>query len=154
MTKISAGLLFYRISSGKPEVFLVHPGGPFWVRKDTASWSVPKGEINEDEDPLDAAKREFFEETGVSPDGEYIKLGTIKQTGGKIVEVWAVQGDIDASELKSNLFSLEWPPKSGKFAEFPEIDRGGWFDLKAAKEKILPSQVPLITNIENILNTK
>src|SRR5204862_1353118 len=123
MPKISAGLLLYRVHQRATEAFLGHPGGPFWAKKDAGAWSIPKGEIDEGEDPLAAAKREFAEETGLRPDGELIALAPIRQKGGKVVLAWAIEGDCDARTIQSNAFSMEWPPKSGKMAEFPEIDR-------------------------------
>jgi len=141
MPKTSAGILLFRFSHDDLEVFLVHPGGPFWKNKDAGAWSLPKGEYVHGEDPLDAAKREFTEETGFPPpDGEWIPLGEITQPGGKVVTAWAVRGDCPAAEIKSNTFSLEWPPKSGKMQDFPEVDRAGWFSLQEAKAKILPAQ--------------
>src|SRR5687767_12795235 len=127
MPKLSAGLLMFRRRQGVIEVFLVHPGGPFWAKKDLGAWTLPKGEYTESEDPLDAAKREFEEETGIQPNGEFIPLGQIRQTGGKIASAWAFEGDCDPSKIRSNLFSMEWPPRSGRMQEFPEIDRGEWF---------------------------
>lgn len=137
--KITAGLLLYRRRE-ELEVFLVHPGGPFWVRKDAGTWSLPKGELAEGENPLQAAKREFTEETGFLIDGRFLPLDPVKQAGGKVVHAWAVEADCDPSRLCSNLFSMEWPPKSGRMQQFPEADRGGWFTIAAAREKILPAQ--------------
>lgn len=151
MPKKSAGILVYRKTNGEYEVMLVHPGGPFWAKKDLNSWSVPKGEFNDDEEPLTAAKREFMEETGFNPEGDFIKLEPVKQSGGKMVYVWCVEFNIDASAVKSNLFSLEWPPKSGKMKEFPEIDRAEWFSFSIAKTKILTGQVPMLEELEAIL---
>ena len=147
MPKHSAGLLLYRKLNNMMQVFLVHPGGPFWKNKDDGSWSVPKGEYEDDEDPLDAAKREFYEETGEYIDGRFIKLGPIKQKSGKIVQAWAVEGDIDPQNIKSNFFEMEWPPKSGKTQQFPEIDRGGWFSIEQALIKINPGQVGLVMEL-------
>jgi predicted NUDIX family NTP pyrophosphohydrolase len=140
MPKRSAGLLMYRRKNNVPEVFLVHPGGPFWAKKDKGAWSIPKGEHEPDDDPLAAAKREFEEETGFAPQGSFLALGEQKQTGGKIVTAWAVEGDCDPSKLKSNTFLLEWPPRSGRMAEFPEVDRWEWFSMDAAQERILSGQ--------------
>jgi|SRR5262245_27816064 len=140
MPKRSAGLLMFRRREGAWEVFLVHPGGPFWAKKDEGAWSIPKGEYEEGEDALATARREFEEETGVVVDGNFIPLGEIKQAGGKIVKVWAVEGDCDASAIRSNLFSMEWPPKSGKMQQFPEVDRAGWFPMEAARVKLLKGQ--------------
>jgi predicted NUDIX family NTP pyrophosphohydrolase len=146
MAKLSAGLLIYRFNADKLEVFLVHPGGPLWAHKD--EWSIPKGEYTSQEEPLDAAKREFKEETGFDvPAGKIIELKPIKQASGKIVSVWAVEGDFDASKMKSNLFSMEWPPKSGRRQEFPEVDRGGWFDLETARTRIFKGQVGFLDEL-------
>jgi len=134
MKKTSAGILLYRFVEGEPEVFLVHPGGPFWEYKDEGSWSIPKGEFVQGENPLEAAQREFFEETGSEISGEFIELTPLKQPSGKVVYAWAVEGNIDAGSIKSNLFSMEWPPKSGKEREFPEVDRGGWFTIPQAQK--------------------
>lgn len=130
----------YRRRDGRLEVLLAHPGGPFWAKKDFGVWSIPKGEYEADEDPFEAAKREFEEESGVAASGDFVALGEMKQAGGKIVTAWAVHGDPDVSLLKSNLFSTEWPPRSGRFAEFPEVDRWGWFSLEEAAERILAGQ--------------
>ena len=150
-TKETAGILLYRVRQGAFEVFLVHPGGPFWIKKDDGAWSIPKGEIEEGEDHLHAAKREFREETGFSLDGNFIALTPLKQRGGKTVHAWAVEGDVDAQSIKSNLFSMEWPPRSGKHAEFPEVDRAGWFTLEAAKEKILPGQAGFLEELRRLV---
>ena len=144
----SAGLLLYRRSPGGLEVFLVHPGGPFWAKKDLGVWSIPKGELEPDEDPLAAARREFEEETGFQISGEFRPLAPLKQPSGKTVYAWAVEGDWDPSGLKSNTFSLEWPPHSGLQREFPEVDRAAWFPLDEAKRKILPGQVGFIESLE------
>jgi predicted NUDIX family NTP pyrophosphohydrolase len=138
--KLSAGILLYRKNNGRLEVFLVHPGGPFWKNKDLGVWSIPKGEYEVGEDPLAAARREFEEETGHPlPDGELVSLSEIKQPGGKIVSAWAIEGNCSVN-IRSNLFSLEWPPKSGKHVDFPEADRAGWFELAEARAKLLPGQ--------------
>src|SRR5215472_471773 len=134
--KTSAGLLMYRRRSGQLEFLLVHPGGPFWAKKDDGAWTIPKGELEPDEEPLAAAKREFEEELGISPTGDFIQLTGIKQKGGKSVQAWAFQGDFDAAAIKSNTFSMEWPPKSGRRAEFPEVDRASFFIFEIAKQKI------------------
>ena len=148
MTKHSAGILMFRYREDILEVFLVHPGGPFWAKKDQGAWSIPKGEFNIDsEAPLDAAKREFAEETGSSIDGEFISLDTAAQSSMKIVHAWAVAGDCDAAQIKSNTFSMEWPPRSGKQQEFPEVDRGEWFDIETAKIKILKGQRTFIDKL-------
>ena len=148
----SAGILLYRIKGNEPELFLVHPGGPFWKNKDFGAWSIPKGEFNEGEDPLDAAKREFKEETGTTINGKFIELLPIKQKSGKLVYAWAVEGEIDPITVVSNTFPLEWPPKSGKFQIFPEIDRAAWFRIVEAREKLLLTQVPLIDQLLNLLS--
>jgi predicted NUDIX family NTP pyrophosphohydrolase len=146
--KLSAGLLLFRRRENRIEVFLVHPGGPFWAKKDLGAWSLPKGEYTDGEDPLSAARREFEEETGLRPEGAFLPLGQIRQAGGKLVSAWAFEGDFDAATLKSNTFSIEWPPKSGKMCEFPEVDRAGWFSLEQARSKILPGQVNLLDTLE------
>ena len=147
MPKQSAGLLLYRKQNGHLEVFLVHPGGPLWTKKDLGSWSIPKGEFNEEE-PLLAAKREFQEETGVeAPPGEYILLKPVRQKSGKIVHAWGVEGRIDAEHVRSNDFGMEWPPRSGKMQSFPEIDRAAWFSVEDARQKINPGQVDLIRQL-------
>jgi predicted NUDIX family NTP pyrophosphohydrolase len=140
--KKSAGILLYRQSGTGLEVLLVHPGGPFWAKKDAGAWSIPKGLVEEDEDPLAAAIREFQEETGCSPGSipDPIPLSPLRQPGGKIVLAWAVRGDFDPARLKSNTFPLEWPPKSGAFRSVPEVDRAAWFDLPTARGKILAGQ--------------
>lgn len=147
-SKKSAGLLLYRRHNSTLEVFLVHPGGPFWAKKDDGAWSIPKGEIAEDEDPLEAAKREFYEETGVQIDGDFIALTPVKQAGGKMVYAWAIEADCDAEAIKSNTFSIEWPPRSGKRQEFPEVDRAGWFNLDEARKKILKGQLGLLEKLQ------
>lgn len=152
MAKKSAGILLYRAVNAETEVFLVHPGGPFFVKKDTSAWSIPKGEFLEEEDPLVAAKREFHEETGVVLTGKFTALTPIRQKGGKTVYAWAVEGNINEKEVRSNVFKMEWPPRSGKMAEFPEIDKAGWFTLPVAKEKILPAQVLLIDELEKVIS--
>ena len=152
MPQQSAGILLYRILPAGPEVLLVHPGGPYNARKDLGVWSVPKGLYEQDEDALDAAKREFREEIGIDvPSTEFKALQPVKQKGGKIVCAWAAPGDLDADAIKSNTFSMEFPPRSGLMKEFPEVDRAAWFSLAAAKDKILPAQVPLITELEEHL---
>ncbi|SEP43840.1 NUDIX domain-containing protein [Mucilaginibacter sp. OK283] len=147
MPKQSAGILLYRKFNDVLQVFLVHPGGPFWKNKDDGAWSIPKGEYESDEDPLAAAKREFYEETGQSIDGEFIALKPIKQKSGKIVQAYLVEGDIDAHNIKSNLFEIEWPPKTGKMQSFPEVDRAGWFTVDEARVKINAGQVGLVVEL-------
>ena len=144
MPKRSAGILLYRRAGPSPEVFLVHPGGPFWARKDEGAWSIPKGLCEEDEDPLLAARREFAEETGAVPAGPFLPLGEFRQSGGKIVLAWAAEGDCDPAALKSNEFSMEWPPRSGRVQSFPEIDRGAWMSPDEASRKILEGQRPIL----------
>jgi predicted NUDIX family NTP pyrophosphohydrolase len=134
----------YRWREQQLEVFLVHPGGPFWAKKDLGTWSIPKGEYGEGEEPLVAARREFAEETGFEAEGEFIDLGTVKQASGKLVSVWAVEGDCDPAKLRSNLCEIEWPPRSGRKIEIPEVDRGAWLGLEKARERILSSQAPVI----------
>ena len=147
MSKKSAGLLLYRFRNRHPEVFLVHPGGPYWMKKDLGAWSIPKGEYSEGEDPFDAARREFFEEIGFEAKGEFKELVALRQPGGKRIMVWAFQGDCDAGAIRSNTFSMEWPPKSGRQAEFPEIDRAEWFSVEIARKKILKGQVGFIDEL-------
>lgn len=145
--KRSAGLLLFRKTSTGLEVFLGHPGGPLWAKKDENAWSIPKGEVEGDEDLLSAAIREFEEETGFSVSGDFIALKPVVQPSGKVVHAWALQHDIDAAAIKSNLFSMEWPPKSGKVRQFPEIDRGAWLPLDAARKHILKGQAPFLTQL-------
>lgn len=154
MSKKSAGILVYRNNHGETEVLLVHPGGPFWANKDLNAWSVPKGEFEESEDPFNAAIREFIEETGFLPEGEFISLESVKQPGGKLIYTWAVTGDFDASIAKSNLFKMEWPPKSGTLKEFPEADKAAWFNLETAKTKIIKGQIPVLENLKLLLDKK
>jgi len=151
--KSSAGLLIYRFRDGKPEVFLIHPGGPFWKSKDDAAWSIPKGEFTDPENPLDAARREFNEETGYSAEGPFHALTPVKQSSHKTVYAWASPGDYDADGIRSNNFPMEWPPRSGRIEHFPEADRAAWFRLKEAKKKILKGQVPLLGELEKMLET-
>jgi predicted NUDIX family NTP pyrophosphohydrolase len=149
--RTSAGILLYRIRSGELQVFIVHPGGPFWAGKDAAAWSIPKGEIEQGSDPLETAKREFREETGKPVSGEFLPLTPLKQRGGKVVHAWAVNGDIDPATIKSNTFTTEWPPRSGKRREFPEVDRGGWFTIAEATERLLPGQLGFLTELQEKL---
>jgi predicted NUDIX family NTP pyrophosphohydrolase len=147
--KRSAGILLHRRGpGGAQEVLLVHPGGPFWAKKDAGAWSIPKGEYDDGEDARVAALREFAEELGTPPpDGDLVDLGEVRQRGGKTVVAWALEGDADADAIRSNTFTMEWPPRSGTMREFPEIDRAGWFHLDEAREKILPAQAPLLDRL-------
>jgi predicted NUDIX family NTP pyrophosphohydrolase len=147
MSKKSAGILLYRIKNKILEVLLVHPGGPFWLKKDEGAWTIPKGELNADEKPFDAAIREMKEETDIILKGNFIELTPVKQKGGKLVYAWAKEQDVDLSDIKSNEFEIEWPPKSGKKRYFPEIDKAAWFDIKNAKEKINSGQLLLIEEL-------
>jgi predicted NUDIX family NTP pyrophosphohydrolase len=147
MVRRSAGILLYRLRQGLLQVFLVHPGGPFFKNKDAGYWTIPKGEI-EEEKALVAAIREFQEETGMQPEGPFIPLTAVKQKNGKWVDAWAMKGDLDPATLRCNMFTLEWPPKSGRFREFPEVDRGEWFDTDEAMEKINPAQAALIIELK------
>jgi predicted NUDIX family NTP pyrophosphohydrolase len=153
MTRKSAGILLFRETAGELEVLLVHPGGPFWSKKDDGAWSIPKGEIGAEEEPLSAARREFAEETGGTSVGEAIPLEPLRQPGGKTVYAFAVKGDFDIGSLKSNTFSMEWPPKSGRQQSFPEIDRAAWFPLEIARRKILKGQVGFLDQLEAKLIT-
>jgi len=152
MPRVSAGLLMYRLQSGKLEVLLVHPGGPFFAKKDDGAWTIPKGEPDAGEDLFDAAQREFKEETGFGSSPPFLELAPITQKGGKFVHAWAFAGDVDASQLRSNTFKLGWPPHSGKLREFPEMDRAGWFNLPAAKRKIKAAQIPLLDELRQKLS--
>jgi predicted NUDIX family NTP pyrophosphohydrolase len=145
--KVSAGILLYRRRGTTLEVFLVHPGGPFWAKKDRGAWSIPKGELAEGEDPLEAAKRELAEETGLPVGGPFRPLQPVRQAGGKTVLAWAVEGDCDAGTVRSNVFELEWPPRSGKRRTFPEVDRAAWFALAEARERIVAGQAPLLDEL-------
>ncbi len=145
--KFSAGLLMFRRSGETVEVLLVHPGGPFWKNKDLASWSIPKGEYPETEPAFDAALREFEEETGIRPEGDFIPLGELRQPGGKRVTAWAFESDCDPATIRSNLFSMEWPKGSGRMHEFPEIDRAGWFSPEVGRQKILKGQLPFLDRL-------
>lgn len=148
MAKTSAGLLMYRARAGLLEVLLVHPGGPFWSKKDVGAWFVPKGEVCPGEDELAAARREFREETGLEPHGPLVPLDTIRHRSGKTVRAWAFEGDCDPTSVRSNTFTIEWPPKSGAKREFPEIDRAEFFSVEKAKEKIYPSEFELIERLQ------
>jgi len=145
--KKSAGLILYRRTKQQLEVLLVHPGGPIWAKRDEGAWSIPKGEISAGEEPLEAAQREFAEELGSSVQGTLLALGSVIQKGGKVVQAWAVEGDLDVSSVKSNTFSMEWPPRSGREQEFPEIDRAAFFSLDEAKRKINPAQILLLDRL-------
>jgi len=144
----SAGILLYRGGGDALEVLLVHPGGPLWARRDAGAWSIPKGEYGPQEDPLAAARREFAEELGVAPpEGEAASLGEVRQKSGKVVRAWALAGDLDVTVVQSNTFTLEWPPRSGRLQEFPEVDRAQWLGLALAREKINPAQVALLDRL-------
>jgi predicted NUDIX family NTP pyrophosphohydrolase len=149
MPKQSAGLMMYRWVKDHPEVFLVHPGGPFWASKDRGAWTIPKGEYEPDEDPLDAARREFGEETGFQATGEFLDLGAIKQKSGKRVRAWAFEGDCDPARLTSNICKIEWPPRSGRCLEIPEVDSGRWFSVEEARQYIREEQRPLLDILRN-----
>ncbi|MFD1769908.1 NUDIX hydrolase [Sphingobacterium suaedae] len=148
--KVSAGILLFKEKDGVRFYFLVHPGGPFWKHKDTGAWSIPKGELDVGEDPLQRARCEFEEETGQSIAGEFCILSPIRQKGGKEVQAWAVKGDVNMDKLQSNSFTLEWPPRSGKLMQVPEVDRWEWFTVEQAIKKINPAQVPFIREVEDM----
>jgi predicted NUDIX family NTP pyrophosphohydrolase len=152
MPKRSAGLMMYRHRPRGPEVFLVHPGGPFFAKKDLGAWTIPKGEYLEDEQPLEAAKREFQEETGFPVPETFLDLGSIKQAGGKIVAAWAFEGDCDPAKMISNHCEVEWPPRSGRLIEIPEADGGAWFSIDEAKQRIKSTQIPLLDRLMMALN--
>jgi predicted NUDIX family NTP pyrophosphohydrolase len=153
MPRRSAGIALYRRSQPELEVLLVHPGGPLWARRDAGVWSIPKGEYEDGEDPAAAARREFAEELGSPvPEGELIDLGEVKQRSGKLVRAWAVAGDLDATTITSNTFALEWPPRSGRTREFPEVDRADWFTLEEARARVNPAQVPLLDRLEQAVS--
>ncbi len=147
MAKRSAGLLVFRFDGAQLEVLLVHPGGPFWANKDEGAWSIPKGEFDDLEDPLAAAKREFEEELGNVPEGDFLPLEPVKQAGGKTVVAWAIEADFDVRAMTSNTFRMEWPPRSGRMQEFPEVDRAAWFAGEQARRKILKGQLPLLDGL-------
>ncbi|HEX9980960.1 MAG TPA: NUDIX domain-containing protein [Flavobacterium sp.] len=149
--KQSAGILLYKRSNNSLLFLLAHPGGPFWKNKDSGSWSIPKGEFTDDEDPLDAARREFTEEIGTVLNGNFLELTPVKQKSGKTIYAWAAEGDLDPEKIISNIFEMEWPPKSGKMQSFPEIDRAGWFPEAEALQKINPAQADFIRQIKEIL---
>lgn len=150
MTRRSAGILLYKGEGDDLRVLLVHPGGPFWRRRDDGAWTIPKGEYEPDEDAEQAARREFAEEVGSVPDGPLQSLGEVRQRGGKIVTAFALRGEFDVATLRSNTFALEWPPRSGRTATFPEVDRAAWFTLAEARTKILPSQQPLLDELARL----
>jgi predicted NUDIX family NTP pyrophosphohydrolase len=152
MAKVSAGLLLYRLRPSGLEVLLVHPGGPFWNKKDAGAWTIPKGELTDGEDPLTTAQREFTEELGFQPTGDFRPLTPVKQKGGKTVHAWAVEGDLDVAAVKSNTFMMEWPPRSGKQQAFPEIDRAEFFNIPSAMKKINPAQVALLVEVQESLS--
>jgi len=154
MTVESAGLVLYRVRDGKTEVLLVHPGGPFWKRRDEGAWSIPKGEMGPGESRLDVARREFQEELGVPPpEGEVLPLGSVRQAGGKVVHAWAAPGDLDISRVSSGTFAIEWPPRSGRTQEFPEVDKAAWFDVDAARRMILAAQGAFLDRLEAQLSS-
>jgi len=151
VAKRSAGLLLYRATERGIEVFLAHPGGPFWAKKDAGAWTIPKGEVDAGEEPLAAAIREFAEETGTTPAGEFRALPPVRQAGGKAVLAWAIAGDLDAAAIRSNSFEMEWPPRSGKRRTFPEIDHAQWFALDEARTRINPAQAALLDALAEML---
>lgn len=154
MAKRSAGLLLYRRGKGRTEVFLVHPGGPFWKNKDEGAWSIPKGELESDEEPLDAAKREFHEETGFTASGEFAPLQPVRQPSGKIIHAWALEADLDADAVQGNSFSMKWPGGSGQMVQVPEIDRAAWFTIQAARRKLVKGQRPLLDQLQKAVLTR
>jgi predicted NUDIX family NTP pyrophosphohydrolase len=149
--KTSAGILLHRSRDGRREVLLVHPGGPYWAKRDEGAWTIPKGEVEDGDDPFDAARREFREETGTSiddyPKSAFVELVPLKLKSGKLVRAWAAEGDLDAATIESNLFAMEWPPGSGREMQFPEVDRGAWFGLDEAAKKILPGQANFLVEL-------
>jgi predicted NUDIX family NTP pyrophosphohydrolase len=148
--KKTAGLLLFRRRAGRLDVLLVHPGGPLWAKKDDGAWSIPKGEFTDDEDPLSAARRECEEELGATPAGDFTALNPVRQASGKTVYAWAVESDFDPGTFRSNTFQMEWPPRSGRQQEFPEVDRAEWFTMVEARRKMNPGQVPLLDQLELI----
>ena len=151
MPKVSAGLVMYRMRGGEIEVLLVHPGGPFWAKKDAGAWFIPKGEVEPHEDLFSAAKREFLEETGLKAEGKFLKLGSVKHKSGKVVTVWAFEGDCEPASIRSNTFAMEWPPRSGKQKEFPEVDRAAFYTIEAAREKMHPAEFEFLTRLRELL---
>ena len=151
MQRVSAGLVMYRIQDGQLQILLAHYGGPYFAKKDDGFWSIPKGELEPGEDLLETAQREFKEEVGITPTGPFVALSSVMQTNDKIVHAWAFKGDCDPNKCVSNMFTMEWPPKSGRQMEFPEMDRFDFFDVGGAKRKITPRQVPLIDELESIV---
>jgi predicted NUDIX family NTP pyrophosphohydrolase len=154
MPEQSAGILLYRLTGAEPEVLLVHPGGPFWAKKDDGAWSIPKGLYEPGEEPLAAAQREFAEETGLTPAGDFLPLGSFRQPSGKVIVAFAVAGDFDLASFRSNSFELEWPPRSGRVRSFPEADRAGWFTLEQARQKLNKGQVAIVEALAKHLGTK
>ena len=151
MPKGSAGLVMYRMRGGEIEVLLVHPGGPFWAKKDAGAWFIPKGEAKPDEDLFSAAKREFMEETGLKAEGKFPELGSVKHKSGKVVTAWAFEGDCEPASIKSNTFSMEWPPRSGKQQEFPEVDRAAFYTIEEARGKMHPAEFEFLTRLGRAL---
>jgi len=153
VAKTSAGLLMYRVRGGPIEVLLVHSGGPFWRKRDEGAWSIPKGEVESGEELLATARREFHEELGIEAAGNFVPLTPVRQKGGKVVHAWAFEGDCDPAAIRSNTFTMEWPPKSGRAMEFPEVDKAAFFDLEAARRKINPAQTALLDQLDRLLKT-
>lgn len=151
MPKASAGLVMYRVRGGEIEVLLVHPGGPFWAKKDAGAWFIPKGEAKADEDLFTTAKREFAEETGLKAEGRFLELGSVKHKSGKTVTAWAFEGNCDPAAIKSNTFTMEWPPRSGRQQEFPEVDRAAFYTIEAAREKMHPAEFEFLTRLGELL---
>jgi predicted NUDIX family NTP pyrophosphohydrolase len=151
MPRVSAGLLMFRRGAGGLQVLLVHPGGPFWAKKDLGAWTIPKGELEEGEDELQAARREFAEETGIQPEGPFRPLGQVRQKGGKVVHAWAFEADCDPAAIRSNTCRVQWPPRSGRWLEVPEVDRAEWFDPAEARRRINPAQAELVDALETAL---
>jgi predicted NUDIX family NTP pyrophosphohydrolase len=154
MAKRSAGILLFRRTGDSPELFLVHPGGPFWAKKDDGAWSIPKGLHEPGEDALDTAQREFREETGIAIEGHFLELGEFKQPSGKLITAWGLEGDCDPAAIKSNFFSMEWPPKSGRTEQFPEVDRAAWFNGEESLRKIVKGQRPIIEKLFELLGVE